>query len=92
MTEKRNHNLDLAALHEVVIAVAIRYRDAMRRYLAEQSEAMVRGATLDELVTANWPSFQETAQAETELFALLDTLEAMQAHAAGTAGARSGNR
>jgi hypothetical protein len=92
MTGERDHNQDLAALHAVVIEVAIRYRDAMRRYLAEQSEAMVQGATLEELVTDNWPSFQETAQAETELFALLDMLEATQAHAADATGARGGNR
>jgi hypothetical protein len=91
MTEERNHNRELAALHEVVVEVAIRYRDAMRRYLDEQSEAMAHGATLEELVTDNWPSFQETAQAETELFALLDVLEVTQAHAACAAGARNGN-
>jgi hypothetical protein len=61
-----------------VIVVATRYRDSMRRYLGQQAEAMARGALLDDLVAESWAAFQDVMQQEEELFALLDTLEAME--------------
>jgi hypothetical protein len=57
------------------IAAARRYRDALRRYLAEQQAAINRGATMDELMTRHQALFQEAMQAERELFALLDALD-----------------
>ncbi len=60
---------------EMVIAAARQYRDAMRRYIAEQAILMDRGTALDDLVTSNWEGFARAAAAEEELFALLDTLD-----------------
>lgn len=68
--ERRIHQM------EAVVAGARRYRDLMRQYMAEQTELIARGASLDELVTSNWERFAETAAAEEELFALLDDLDA----------------
>ena len=79
MTEERSEGRDLERMCAVVIAAALRYRDGMRAYLAAQAEAMVQGATLDDLVAGNWQLYQETAQAEAELFVLLDLLEATRA-------------
>jgi hypothetical protein len=79
-------------MRAVVIAAALRYRDAMRAYLAVQAEAMVQGATLDDLVAGNWQRYQETAQAEAALFALLDTLEATQTCAVSTERHANGRR
>jgi hypothetical protein len=64
-------------MHQVVIAAALRYRDAMRAYMAGQAEAVAQGATLDELVLRNQEGFQQAAQAEEALFGLLDMLDAM---------------
>ncbi len=61
---------------EAVVAVARRFRDAMRRYMAEQTEMIDRGVSLDDLVRSNWSRFAEAAAAEEELFALLDTFDA----------------
>lgn len=60
------------------VTAARRYRDLMRRYLAEQAALLARGASLDEMVRSNWEGFGETADAEEELFALLDDLDAGQ--------------
>ena len=60
---------------EAVIAAARRYRDAMRRYIAEQTVMIDRGIALDDLVTSNWAGFAASASAEEELFALLATLD-----------------
>jgi hypothetical protein len=79
VTEERSESGDVGALRTGVIAVAIRYRDAMRAYMVRQAEAVERGALLDELVMGNWQTFQEAARAEAVLFALLDALDAMQA-------------
>jgi hypothetical protein len=68
-------------MRATVIAAAIHFRGAMRAYLAGQAAAMKQGATLHELVMGNQEGFQEAAQAEEALFALLDTLEGMQAGA-----------
>jgi hypothetical protein len=58
-----------------VVAVARRYRDAMRRYIAEQTVMIDQGVALDDLVTNNWERFAEASAAEEELFALLDALD-----------------
>lgn len=58
-----------------VVAAARRYRDTMRRYMAEQAAMIARGVTLDDLVTSNWESFAAVSVAEEELFALLDALD-----------------
>ncbi len=79
MTEERSHHRDVEVLRDGVIAAASLYRDAMRRYMTEQTKAMARGVMLDELIQGNWPSFQEVARLEANLFALLDTLETVQA-------------
>jgi len=60
---------------EAVIAAARRYRDAMRRYIAEQTVMIDQGMALDDLVTSNWERFAEASAAEEELFALLDALD-----------------
>jgi hypothetical protein len=57
---------------ESIAEAACRYRDAMRRYLAEQVEAIDRGDSLDELLTVNWQHYTEATQKEEDLFALLD--------------------
>jgi hypothetical protein len=77
VTDEQSRNRDLGAMREEVIAAALRYRDAMRAYLAGQAEAMAQGATLDELMLRNQEGFQQAAQAEEELFSLLDRLEAL---------------
>ncbi|MCA1670215.1 MAG: hypothetical protein LC793_23090 [Thermomicrobia bacterium] len=63
---------------EEVMAAARRYRDLMRWYLAEQAGLVARGASLDEMVRSNWERFGEAADAEEELFVLLDDLDAGQ--------------
>ncbi len=63
---------------ESIAKAARRYQDAMRRYLAEQVEAIDRGKTLDELLTDNWQHYSEAAQAEQDLFALLDALDTIE--------------
>jgi hypothetical protein len=62
----------LEALREVIIVAALHYRDAMRRYQAEQAEAIAGGLGLEELVAGNWKSYVAAARAEEQLFALLD--------------------
>lgn len=73
---------------EAVIESARRYRDLMRRYIAEQAELVERGASLDELVTGNWARFAETSAAEEDLFALLDEFDARQDPSPGQENAR----
>jgi hypothetical protein len=68
----------MSELRGRVIVVATRYRDAMRRYLGQQAEAVARGALLDDLVAETWAAFQDVMQQEEALFALLDTMEAME--------------
>jgi hypothetical protein len=63
------------AQEERVIAAARRYRDLMRRYIAEQTAMIDRDMALDDLVMSNWAGFAAAAAAEEELFALLDTLD-----------------
>jgi hypothetical protein len=82
VTEERSNDWEGRAMRQVVIA-ALRYRDAMRRYMAGQVTAIDGGATLDELLRRNQAGFQAAARAEEELFALLDTLERMQAYEGG---------
>ena len=65
-------------LEENVVAAARRYRDAMRRYLAEQLALIDQGMSLDDLVTSNWAGFSRAAAAEEELFVLLDALDTVQ--------------
>jgi hypothetical protein len=60
---------------QLIVNAARHYRDAMRRYMAEQAAAMANGTTLTDLVTDNWESFQGVMQAEEVLFALLDALD-----------------
>jgi hypothetical protein len=81
MTDGRGGDRGVTAMRAAVIAAAIHHRDTMRRYMAEQAAAIAGGISLDDLVTGNWPSFQETVASEGRLFSLLDTLEAMQAGA-----------
>jgi hypothetical protein len=74
------------AMRAVIVAAALHYRDTMRRYLGEQTEAIASGEPLDALVADNWGTFQEAVRAEERLFALLDTLEAIEAETAGAGG------
>jgi hypothetical protein len=70
---------DVEAMRAVVVAAALRYRDVMRAYMVGQAAALEQGATLDALVLRSQVAFADAAQAEEVLFALLDTLEAMEA-------------
>lgn len=79
MDGARRSERDIGRMRDRVIEAALRYRDAMRRYMADQAEAMERGASLDDLVIGNREGFEAAARAEEELFALLDRLEEMQA-------------
>jgi hypothetical protein len=79
VTEKQNESRNVEAMCEIVIAAASRYRDAMRRYMVDQAEAIDSGMSLDDLVLRNQEGFQTAARAEEELFALLDILETIQA-------------
>ena len=87
MTEKRSEDRDVEAMCEAAIAAAIRYRDAMRAYMARQIAAIDTGVSLEDLVLSNQAGFQAAARAEEELFALLDTLEANQTRMAGVGSA-----
>src|SRR5262245_5550628 len=78
LTEERSKDRDVKAMHAIVVAAALRYRDVMRAYMAGQAAALEQGATLDDLMSRNQAGFQEAAQAEEVLFALLDRLEAME--------------
>jgi hypothetical protein len=71
MADKRRHEQT-----EAVVAAARRYRDAMRRYFAEQADLIDQGLSLDDLITRNWDGFAQAAAAEEDLFALLDALDA----------------
>jgi hypothetical protein len=75
--EQRNSG-DVEAMHAVLVAAALRYRDAMRAYMAGQAAALEQGVPLNDLMLRNQEEFHEAAQAEEVLFALLDTLDAMQ--------------
>ena len=70
MVDARKHEVT-----EAVVAAARRYRDLMRRYIAEQTAMIDRGMALDDRVMRNWAGFAAAASAEEELFALLDTLD-----------------
>lgn len=59
-----------------IVAAAQRYRDALRRYLAMQIEAMEGGERFDALAGRTWLAFREAERAEEALFALLDALDA----------------
>jgi hypothetical protein len=63
---------------EAIVAVARRYRDAMRRYMREQADLAAHGAGLDALVTTNWEEFAAVTALEEELFARLDTFDAVR--------------
>jgi len=59
-----------------IVAAARHYRDALRRYLAMQIEAMEGGERYDMLAGRTWLAFREAERTEEALFALLDALEA----------------
>jgi hypothetical protein len=81
--EERSEDREVAAIRAAAIAAAIRYRDAMREYMAQQVAAIDTGVSLEDLVLHNQAGFQAAAREEEELFALLDALEATRTRAAG---------
>lgn len=62
----------------VVASAAFVYRQQTEVYMARQAALIERGATVDEMVTANWQLFEEVARAEQRLFEAIDDLENFQ--------------
>jgi len=62
----------------VVASAAFVYRQQTEAYLVGQVELVEQGATVDEMVTANWQLFEEVARAERRLFEAIDDLEDFQ--------------
>lgn len=85
MADGGGQDRSLGALREVIVAAALHYRDAMRRYQAEQAAAIAEGRSLEELVTGNWPAYEAAVRAEGQLFALLDSYEEREAGIRGEA-------
>ena len=69
-------DLDREKLVGLIVEAGRQYRDAMRLYLSEQSAMYDHGVPVDELVATNWKRYAEAQEAETDLFALLDALDA----------------
>jgi hypothetical protein len=64
----------------LAIAVARRFGDAMRPYLAEQTQVLHDHAVVEDSVTCIGLSFREAMQVEEELIALFDAVEGHQGH------------